>query len=492
MSRIKSNLLWLTASQIATWTGALLLLVVVPRHIGVHDYGVYQFAVAFVGYFTLIGMLGSNTFLVKSIARDHSLVGPYVFNSILLKLVLCGLLSAFAIGLGVLLHFDSLTIVLIEVACLLMLTIVLNDALGAALQGLEELRNFALWRVLQMAAACAAVLFLLHQDQGVVAYALVTPIVSLIPLVANTINLWPRIKRSLHLDLAVWNTLIRGGAPFLIWSAILLVYGTIDIPLLKAFAGPAAVGWYALAYAWISMPASFSSVVVQATMPSLSAKGVDESSSRDFARVANRSICVVAFVGIPASIGIALVASDVFALLNYQAGFEHAIPLVQILAMHIPIVGIDMVLGSALIAVDRQRIWTLTACGAAALNILLNLFAIPLTDRLWGNGAIGAAVVTVTTEVFMMVCALALRPAGVMDRFTVSFAVRCVAASLAMIPAVLVFSSGGVFVEVAVGMVVYAVASVALGTISLKGLRSGITGRFSPALFLDTLAVPSE
>ena len=145
-----------------------------------------------------------------------------------------------------------------------------------------------------------------------------------------------------------------------------------------------------------------------------------------------------------------------------------------------------------MIAVDRQRIWTLTACGAAALNILLNLFAIPLTDHLWGNGAIGAAVVTVTTEVFMMVCALVLRPAGVMDRFTVSFAVRCVVASVAMIPAVLVFSSGGVFVEVAVGMMVYAVASIALGTISLKGLRSGINGRISPALFLDTLAVPSE
>ncbi len=492
MSRIKRNLVWLTASQIATWTGALVLLVVVPRHVGVNDYGLYQFAFAFVGYFMLVALLGSNTFLVKTIARDQSLVGPYVVNSIALKFLITGALSLLAIGLAVALQFDSLTIVLVEVACLMMLTFVLNDVVGAALQGMQKVGNFAVWRVVQMVAACVAVFYLFHQGRGVVAYAMVTPIVALIPFVANTVNLWPWLKGSLRIDLTVWNTLIRGGAPFLIWSAILLVYGTIDIPLLKALSGPAAVAWYALAYAWIAMPASFSSIVVQATMPSMSASGADKSSSRELARVANRSLCVVAFVGIPASVGIALVAADVFALLNYQAGFEHAVPLIQILALHIPIVGIDMVLGSALIAVDRQRIWTITACGAAAMNILLNLVAIPVTDHLFGNGAIGAAIVTVTTEVFMMVCALALRPNGVMDRFTVSFSVRCVVASVAMIPPVLLLSSAPVAVQILLGMVVYAVVSIAIGTISLKGLRRGLGGRFSPALLLDTLAVPTE
>ena len=205
------------------------------------------------------------------------------------------------------------------------------------------------------------------------------------------------------------------------------------------------------------MPASFSSIVVQATMPSLSANGVDESSSHEFARFANRSLCVVAFVGLPVAVGVALVAADVFALLNYQAGFEHAIPLIQILSLHIPLVGIDMVLGSALIAVDRQRIWTVMACGAAALNILLNLVAIPVTVHLFDNGAIGAAIVTVATEVFMMVCALVLRPKGVMDRFTTSFTVRSALASLAMIPAVLLLAAAGLLPEIGIGVVVYAI-----------------------------------
>ena len=95
----------------------------------------------------------------------------------------------------------------------MMVTFVLNDALGAALQGLQQVRNFAVWRVAQTLAACVAVFYLLRHDGGVVAYALVTPIVAVIPLVANTVNLWPHLKRSLHLDLRVWNTLIRVALP---------------------------------------------------------------------------------------------------------------------------------------------------------------------------------------------------------------------------------------------------------------------------------------
>jgi O-antigen/teichoic acid export membrane protein len=272
----------------------------------------------------------------------------------------------------------------------------------------------------------------------------------------------------------------------------LVVYGTIDIPLLRAMAGETAVGWYALAYAWISMPASFSSIVVTATMPSLSANAVREESAAEFSRLANRGLCLVGFVGLPCSIGIALVVSNVFAVLHYQAGFEHAIPLVQILALHIPIVGIDMVLGSVLIAADKQKAWTFIACGAAILNPLLNLIAIPLTIHWFGNGAIGAAVITVATEVFMMIGALLLRPAGVMDKGVVSFLFRCAIASLAMVPLVLAAGSTLLPIKIAIGVITYVIASLALRTISLDGLRRGMSGKFEPARLLNSISVPDE
>jgi len=489
---IQRNLVWLTASQMATWVASLVVVIIaLPRNVSVTDFGNYQFAAAFVGYFVLVAALGTTTYLVKEVARDESKAGPYLVNSLALKLVLTVVLSILALGLAYVLGYSGQTMLLIEVACIAMLVQVLNEAVGATLQGLERMNKFALWRCVQIYVGGAVGLALLLAGKGIVAYALVAPLAGLIPLVANSAHLWPELRQSLHIDFRLWRTLVRGGSPYLLWSAILLVYGTIDIPLLKALAGPAAVGAYALAYAWVSLPAGFSSIVTTATMPSMSASGLDQS-SRELSRVANRSISLVAFVGIPMSIGTMLVASDIFAVLNYQAGFEQAVPLVKILALHIPLVGIDMVLGSALIAADRQKIWTAIAGGAALLNPLLNLVAIPVTMHLFNNGAIGAAIITVATEVFMMVGALLVRPAGVMDRATVSFTVRCSLASLAMVPAVFAVSAAVLPVEIGVGVATYAIAAVALGIVSMNGLREAFSGRIAPRMLLNSIGAPSK
>ncbi len=360
---IQRNLFWLTGSQIATWSASLVLVVIVPRHLSAGDFGAYQFAIAFVGYFMLVGMLGTNTYVVKTVARDESALGPLMVNALVMKLALTAALSVLAIALAHILGYSGQTILLIEITCAAMIVHVLNDTLASGLQGVQRMNKFALWRVVQTYIGVALGLAVLVGQESVVAYAIVVGLSALIPLVANTIHVWPELRPCLRVDFSVWRKLARGGAPFLLWSAIIVLYGTIDLPLLKAMAGDAAVGAYALAYLWISMPGSFSSLVTSATMPSLSANAVRESNT-EFVRLANRAVCLVLVVALPASLGIALVASDVFALLHYQSGFEKAVPLIQILAFGMPLIGMTMVLGTALIASDRQKQWMIVGVGA--------------------------------------------------------------------------------------------------------------------------------
>ena len=52
---------------------------------------------------------------------------------------------------------------------------------------------------------------------------------------------------------------------------------------------------------------------------------------------------------------------------------------------------------------------------AAALNPIACVLLIHWADNRYGNGAIGAALVTVATELFILVGALRLRPPGVLD-----------------------------------------------------------------------------
>ena len=112
----------------------------------------------------------------------------------------------------------------------------------------------------------------------------------------------------------------------------------------------------------MGLPAFFSAIVVTVFLPSMSNRAVHD--PVQFSFLANRAIRLVTFVGLPVAAGIAVIARP-FLDLVYGAEFAKAAPLLQILALHIPIVGMDMILGSALIAVDRQRQWVLVGAAAA-------------------------------------------------------------------------------------------------------------------------------
>src|SRR5205814_636948 len=142
-----------------------------------------------------------------------------------------------------------------------------------------------------------------------------------------------------------------------------------------------------------------------------------------------KALRLVFVVGAPLATGLALCANNLIALLYPDSSFSNAVPLIRILAFHLPIVSLTMILGAALQATERQRAFAVLGLAAATVNIGLNLIAIPLTDSHFGNGAIGAALVPVATETVILVGALLLRPNGVLDRQTANYLGRCTVAS---------------------------------------------------------------
>ncbi len=222
------------------------------------------------------------------------------------------------------------------------------------------------------------------------------------------------------------------------------------------------------AYRWVSVPAFFAATVAGVFFPALSAEGVKVTAA--FTSLANRALKLVVLVATPAAVGIALIAQPFLTLL-YHGEFQEAVPLLRILALHIPVVGFDIILGVVAMAADRQRNWVIISVIAAVFNPLLNLVFIPQSQHLWGNGAIGAAIVTVFTEVILMVGAIGLRPKGVLDRPTVNSLLRIVLASATMVPVVVALDGVPLGAQIAAGMLIYALASFVLGTISLSELK---------------------
>ncbi|MEP6296383.1 MAG: polysaccharide biosynthesis C-terminal domain-containing protein, partial [Ilumatobacter sp.] len=162
----------------------------------------------------------------------------------------------------------------------------------------------------------------------------------------------------------------------------------------------------------------------------------------------------ISFVTFPLAVGTIAVAPaliDTF----YTADFEQSAVLIRILALSMPIVVVDVILGMALFATDRQSSFLVIGVIAAIINPALNYVAIPYTVERFSNGAIGAASITVLTELVIMFGAMRIRPTGVLDSGTAGFLFRCGACAAAIAPAAIVVGAWGLPAMVLSGAVAY-------------------------------------
>lgn len=457
-------------SQLATLVLSLLTVVLLPKYVGPAPFGSFGAALTFVAFFALAATLGSHPYLLKTLARDRSGFDHYMFNAVLMKLVVSVLVSAVAVGMALALQYSGLTLLLIEIAAAGIPLSALSDVMAAGVRADGSDGLFAFGAAAQRYVAGAVGLGLLVTHHGIIAYTLAITATGVVSILAYSGRLRTNLRDERRLDLHLWREIALGGLPYVLWGGILLVYGSIDILMLQRMTNMETVGWYNLAYTWIAIPVLFPSLLVTAVFPALSARALSDSSA--FNVTVNKALKLGVLVGTPMAIGISLTAPDIIRLFHYPGSFSHAVPLMRILSLHIPIVAMDMILAVALTARDRQKAWLLVGCIAAVFNPALNLYAIPATQHRYGNGAIGASVVTVATEIVLMVGGILLRPAGILDRRAVSFLGRTVGASAFMIPPVLLAGTSPFALKVLVGVASFAAGCFLLRLVTWSSCRA--------------------
>ncbi len=469
MSLIRRNIVWLLVSQVATWMATLVALIFVPNNLGSTDLGTFGYATGYVGFFTLVAGLGTSIYLSRAVARDYDLAGPYVWNAVLLKVVLWVVLSAVALALAYALGNRGQTLLLIAITCVGMLPQILTEVFAGALGGMQRMVRPAMWIVVQVYFQTIFGILVLELGWGVVAYTVVMTSGILIPMVATALMVRPMVRGHRIFDFGIWRLLVVGGIPLLALTFLNLIYGTVDVPILHNLAGSDPVGWYLVAQRWVAIPIFITTAVVAAYFPAFSQHG--NPLTDEFAPMVNRAIDIVLFVTVPASVGLAFIADDLIRLVYHAGEFDSSIVLIRILAVGLPIVSMDTVLAIALVAADRLKRYLPVAAIAAVGNPIACVIAINITDSRYGNGAIGAALVTVATELWVTLGALHLRSPGVVGRSDAWRIVRIVAASAAMVPALLLAANLPLAVQVSLGLVSYAVASLAFRVFSIAELR---------------------
>ena len=434
LTKVADNVVALLVRQMLTWSlTGILMIFFLPRLLGDQGLGKITFAVNLVPMLLVVTNLGTNTFTVKQVALGRDRLSQLLWHAYAVRLVM-GLLLGAAVVLAVnLTSVDADTKRVLSIASVTLIIMGFDAAQVAALQGLEEMRWIALAEVANKATLLIVGITVLVSGLGVVAYAMAMLVGSLVGFSVNFAFLARRYLRRPSLSSLAVRGLLMGGFPFLMTGAVYQFYSSSDAVMLRFLTRDAVVGWYGAANQLYGTLNFVPLVIITALLPALTRFHKED---KETMRIAvEKGMLAVLMTGVPIAAGCILLSGDLIRMLHYPAEFSHSVPLLAILALTLPVTGSLMLVGTVVIAADKQKQWAIVMAITTAASIAVEVPFILLFDRVYGNGAIGVSVAAVLSESFMLALGIRLIPKGVVGREIAIGLARTLAAALVMFTA---------------------------------------------------------
>lgn len=401
----------------------------VARSLGSFDYGSWCLASAIAAVAALFVEGGQDAFVNLAVAGERSRAPALLATTLPLRLG-AGVLVLFPLdGLMRLLGYDAHTRML---SLLLFgsfaLASVANGAMST-LRGLERMGGPSAVRIATEALRAALIIAAIWQGARLLGLAGAEIAGDAAGLLLSFYVVSRFVAGRGRFSLPVARELIRGGAPFLFWSGILVVQPALESIFLSKLASQDAVGWYGAATKLVAVLLFPATVLGGALMPTLARlKATDQDAYR---RAVPESLRVALLTGAPIAIGTYIFA-DRGTSLVFGTAFGPAGDNLRVLSFFLLPVFVNMALGALLVISGKQFSWAL-AKGAMVLgSAAVSYFAIPYWHARTGNGGLGAAMATVAAEGGMFAVAVALLPRGLVGGQALLDFARALGAGAAM------------------------------------------------------------
>jgi O-antigen/teichoic acid export membrane protein len=428
-SPIGRNIAALAGGQLITWAMTLIWTLVVPRALGPAGMGLIVAAWSVTGILGVVLGLGTRTYLVREMVVNRSDAPRLVGTAIVLRLLLAPLFAVAVIVYAQLASYGSEgTLVLYLVATAAILTL-LAEPMQAGFQALERMEYLAYSDVINKTGQS-----LLGVGLALLGFRAVGITASWVVVAGSVIVLdviWVRryLRVELRTSLRRLANMARHSFAYWAFGVFFLIYLWIDSVMLSLMTRPEVVGWYGVPTKLFQSLMFLPVVVSTAWLPRL-VSGFEESPQR-LRQAAKAPLELVLVLSLPICAATAIAAGPIIHLL-YGPAYDQAVPVMIILGLTIPPMYLNIMLNQVLVAAKRQTSWTWVMAGATVVNPLLNAVLIRVTESRYDNGAIGAAISLLLTELLIVGVGLIIVGHDVVDRSSVRRGIVAVTASAAM------------------------------------------------------------
>jgi O-antigen/teichoic acid export membrane protein len=392
--RVSQNTFFLFFSESISKILVFFFFILAARGLGVKEFGILTFSLAYATIFDVLADLGLNVFLTREVARNYDKAKKILPNVITIRLfaaILATILSCVIVNLF---NYQILTIKVVYIISLWIIFNSLSLLIYAIFQAYEKMQYISISKVLNTSLLLIGSLILSYFKANVLIFAILYLTVSFVVFIFNGIILKIKfVSLSFGFDYKFWKCILKESIPIGIALIFISLYAWINSTILLLIKGEEAVGWFNAAYRLTMSLTYLSTAFLTAVYPLLSRYAFESKEKILF--IINKSFKFLLVLALPISIGVFIMADKIIILL-YGNSYLPSILSLRILAWVEVLTYLNVIFGNIATATNHQNILTKQTVFALIVNIILNIILIPKLSF------IGASIATVCTEAFAL------------------------------------------------------------------------------------------
>jgi len=394
--RIAKNTAVLVIADIVSKISNFLFVMYIARYLGVNEFGILSFSIAFTGLFAIFSDMGLGTLMVREIARNKSLMNEYLNNVTIIKTILVAITSLLIMFIINLLGYPQQTILIIYILTLSVIFSAFASIPNSVFQAFEKMEYISIGKIIGSITKLTLMFILIWHSQKIIMFAWLYSFTNFIVLLYS-LGIFQRKFRKIvvlkkkNIKYKFMKNLLWRAAPLGLSNIFLMVYFWVDRVMLSLMKGDIVVGYYSASYNLVNTLSLIPTAFVLSLFPLMS--NYFNISINSLNKTYEYSLKYMAMLALPIAMGTILLSEKVIYVI-YGTEFLASAQALKILILVESFVFVNMVIGYMQLSINKEKANMILNGIGMIINVVMNLLLIP------GLSLMGAAIATLCTEFF--------------------------------------------------------------------------------------------
>lgn len=384
------NSSWIIGGKIIQMLISLVVSILTTRYLGPSNFGIINYASAYVIFFSAISTLGINSIIVKEFADNPEKEGEILGSTIVLRF-LSSLFSIIVInGIVFVLDHDEKVTIAVVFLCSLSIAFQIFDSITYWFQSRYRAKVTAIAGLIGYIVASIYKVALLILNKNVEWFAFATSVDYICMAFFLMLSYKKYNGPKLSFDYGRGKKLVSKSYHYILSGLMIAIYGQTDKFMIKQMLSEKEVAYYSVATAICTMWVFVLQAIIDSAFPT-----IVNYYKNDYEKYKKKNIqlySIIFYVSVGISVLFTLFGKYIIILLYGEAYIDSVLPL-KIVTWYTAFSYLGVARNAWIVCENKQKYLKYIYGSAAILNVILNACMIPW----WGTA--GAALASLITNI---------------------------------------------------------------------------------------------